>query len=188
MSWHIPLIGRLSGREYSAVALGTLFLALETLLHIVILFLPQSVINWFYERTRTLFHQFSSPPRPKSPEKVISDRVRKARDFTALCEIFGYVPEEHVILTKDGYLLTLHRLPTKKNQRKTAPGTSTGKPCVYLHHGLLMNSEVWICLTDEQRCLPFVLAEQGFDVWLGMSLIIAHLMKGHTQLRLTINR
>jgi lysosomal acid lipase/cholesteryl ester hydrolase len=36
---------------------------------------------------------------------------------------------------------------------------------VYLHHGLLMNSEVWVCLTDEQRCLPFVLVERGYDVW-----------------------
>lgn len=28
-----------------------------------------------------------------------------------------------------------------------------------------MNSEVWVCLTDEQRCLPFELLERGFDVW-----------------------
>lgn len=33
--------------------------------------------------------------------------------------------------------------------------------------GLLMNSEVWVCLTDEERCLPFALAEQGYDVWVG---------------------
>lgn len=30
-----------------------------------------------------------------------------------------------------------------------------------------MNSEVWVCLTDEQRCLPFQLVERGYDVWLG---------------------
>lgn len=30
-----------------------------------------------------------------------------------------------------------------------------------------MNSEVWVCLTDEQRCLPFELLERGFDVWVG---------------------
>lgn len=41
------------------------------------------------------------------------------------------------------------------------------KPVVYLHHGLLMNSEVWVCLTEEERCLPFVLASKGYDVWLG---------------------
>ena len=82
-------------------------------------------------------------------------------------------------------MLGLHRLPSKRGQKKRRPGTSTGKPVVYLHHGLLMNSEVWVCLTDVERCIPFVLAErgapaltflavytdapvvQGFDVWLG---------------------
>lgn len=36
--------------------------------------------------------------------------------------------------------------------------------------GLLMNSEVWVCLTDEERTLPFVLVEKGYDVW-----VIKHL-------------
>ncbi|KAM0542747.1 hypothetical protein ACHAPJ_012630 [Fusarium lateritium] len=30
-----------------------------------------------------------------------------------------------------------------------------------------MNSEVWVSLTDEQRCLPFELVERGYDVWFG---------------------
>jgi lysosomal acid lipase/cholesteryl ester hydrolase len=30
-----------------------------------------------------------------------------------------------------------------------------------------MNSDVWMCLTNEERSLPLVLVEQGFDVWLG---------------------
>lgn len=67
----------------------------------------------------------------------------------------------------------LHRLPSKKGQQKTRPGTSTGKPVVYLHHGLLMNSEVWVCLTDAERSLPFVLVEQGYD---GMFPILIHLI------------
>ncbi len=33
-----------------------------------------------------------------------------------------------------------------------------------------MNSEVWVCLTDAQRCLPFVLVDRGFDVWVGTPL------------------
>jgi len=28
-----------------------------------------------------------------------------------------------------------------------------------------MNSEVWVCLLDKEQCLPFVLAEKGYDVW-----------------------
>lgn len=41
------------------------------------------------------------------------------------------------------------------------------KKIVYMHHGLMMNSEVWVCLTERERCLPFELVERGYDVWLG---------------------
>ena len=107
------------------------------------------------------------PPIPKSHEQRLTERIRKAEDFQKLCEIFGYEHEEHVVLTKDGYLLGLHRLPAKKGEVRDHPGTSTGKPVVYLHHGLLMNSEVWVCLTNPERSLAFTLVELGFDVWLG---------------------
>lgn len=72
--------------------------------------------------------------------------------------------------TKDGYLLGLHRLPFRRGEEGTrvnaGPG-STSKKIVYLHHGLLMNSEIWLCATEENRCLPFKLVERGYDVWLG---------------------
>ncbi|EGO00894.1 hypothetical protein SERLA73DRAFT_105362 [Serpula lacrymans var. lacrymans S7.3] len=167
----VPLLGRLSVHEYIALIVGFSFLALETLLRFIIIVLPKPIIRWFYDRSRFLFHQYGqeTKPKPKSRENTISDKILKAKDFGELCELFSYTHEEHVVLTKDGYLLGLHRLPSKKGQRKSSPGTSTGKPVVYLHHGLLMNSEVWVCLTEAERSLPFVLVEQGkrFDVWLG---------------------
>ena len=33
-----------------------------------------------------------------------------------------------------------------------------------------MNSEVWVCLLEKECCLPFVLIEKGFDVWVWLSL------------------
>ncbi|KAG5636637.1 hypothetical protein H0H81_007346 [Sphagnurus paluster] len=173
MVLHIPLIGRLSVREYIALVAGFTFITFEAILHVVVFLLPTPIIRWFYKRSRSLFHTLSkTPPRPrprakKSDETRAAERILNARDFLDLCAIYDYVPEEHVVLTKDGYLLGLHRIPSKKGEHRSNPGTSTGKPVVYLHHGLLMNSEVWVCLTDEQRALPFVLAEQGYDVWLG---------------------
>jgi hypothetical protein len=73
-----------------------------------------------------------------------------------------------VVQTSDGYLLGLHRLGWKKGEEDMR--VNSGKHCirkrvVYLHHGLLMNSEVWVCLTDEERCLPFYLVGKGYDVW-----------------------
>lgn len=64
----------------------------------------------------------------------------------------------------------LHRLAYRKGEENIqvngGPG-SIRKKVVYLHHGLLMSSEVWVALTNEQRCLPFQLVEKGYDVWLG---------------------
>lgn len=164
---HIPLIGRLALREYTALFVGTLFIGIEAILTFIIAFLPKSVIQWFYNRSRSLFHLFVGPPHPKSPVQMLTERIRRASDFEALCRIFGYQFEEHVVMTKDGYLLGLHRLPARKGEQRQGTGASTGKPVVYLHHGLLMNSEVWICLTDPVRSVAFTLVELGFDVWLG---------------------
>ena len=165
----VPLIGRLSLREYTVLFLGFTFIAFESILRLVILCLPKPIILWFYKRSRFLFHVGHGGPRPNvnSPEKRAADQILNARDFLDLCSVYGYTPEEHVALTKDGYLLGLHRLPAKMGEKKANPGTSTGKPVIYLHHGLLMNSEVWVCLTDAERSLPFALVERGFDVWLG---------------------
>lgn len=98
----------------------------------------------------------------------ISNAIRNATDFVELCEVYGYVAEEHVVQTKDGYLLGLHRLAWKRDEENTKVNSgpdSVNKRVVYLHHGLMMNSDVWVCLTDAQRVLPFVLVEKGFDVW-----------------------
>jgi len=154
-------------REYAAILLGFVFVVFETLLTFIIAFLPKPVIQWFYDRSKILFHLVVGPPTPKSDEQRLADRIRRAHDFESLCGIFGYTFEEHVIMTKDGYLLGLHRLCRKQGEDRYRTGTSTGKPVVYLHHGLLMNSEIWICLTSPQRCIPFILVEMGFDVWLG---------------------
>ncbi|KAI0824247.1 triacylglycerol lipase [Trametes gibbosa] len=163
----LPFIGRLTSRDYAALVVGGLLVFFETLLTFVIALLPKSIIQWFYDRSRHLFHFIVGPPIPKSDEHHLAERIRRAEDFQKLCEIFGYEHEEHVVLTKDGYLLGLHRLPAKKGEVRHSFGTSTGKPVVYLHHGLLMNSEVWICLTDPRRSVAFTLVELGFDVWLG---------------------
>lgn len=183
----LPLLGRLYSRDYVALVLGFMALLLESLLHIIVLFLPKPVINWFYKRSRALFHHLTPRHPAKEGEKKAVDDVLNARDFEALCGVHGYAHEEHVVLTKDGYLLGLHRLCSKRGEKNPHPGHSTGKPVVYLHHGLLMNSEVWVCLTDSQRCLAFVLVEQGYDVWFGNNRC-AHYWWDSRTFRLTVRR
>ncbi|XP_029167695.1 lipase 1-like [Nylanderia fulva] len=67
----------------------------------------------------------------------------------------GYPAEAHVITTEDGYLLTLHRIPGGKNSLP-----------VLLQHGLVSSSAAWIVL-GKGKALAYLLADQGYDVWLG---------------------
>jgi lysosomal acid lipase/cholesteryl ester hydrolase len=174
MALHIPFLSRLHLREYFALLLSILLIALESLIAVITLALPTPVINVFYRITRRLFNHLSSPTsrRNRQKNKAVWSTIANAHDFTELCELYGYHTEEHIVQTGDGYLLGLHRLAYKRGEehvRVNAGPTKGGvrKKVVYMHHGLMMNSEVWVCLTDRERCLPFELVERGYDVWLG---------------------
>ncbi|KHJ32335.1 putative triacylglycerol lipase [Erysiphe necator] len=169
---HVPVFARLNLAEYFALVSSFILMGLEALIRISTLALPSSIISLFYGASRRLFNCFSSSTshRPNIRNSNISASIRKAADFVDLCALFGYYVEEHLVQTEDGYMLGIHRLAWKKGEKEHPVNhgmKGTRKNVVYLHHGLLMCSEVWVCLTDEQRCLPFRLVEQGYDVWLG---------------------
>ena len=134
----------------------------------------QPIIRFCYNRSKSLFNFLSSSKsrQARSKKKTIVTSIAQAYDFVDLCAIYGYYAEEHVVQTGDGYLLGLHRLGWKRGEegvRINAGEGSVQKKVVYLHHGLLMNSEVWVCLTEKERCLPFMLVEKGYDVWVKRS-------------------
>jgi lysosomal acid lipase/cholesteryl ester hydrolase len=168
----IPFLGRLNPLEYFALVGSFFLVGLEAFIRVFTLALPSTLLSLFYHASRSVFHKFATPAerRAEQRRKSVSNSIRDASDFVDLCRLFGYEAEEHIIQTKDGYLLGLHRLAWKKGEedRKVNCGpASAKKKVVYMHHGLLMNSEVWVCLTDAERCLPFTLVEKGYDVWLG---------------------
>ena len=49
---------------------------------------------------------------------------------------------------------------------RAPPRVPNGK-VIYLHHGLLMSSEVWVTMIEKYQNLPFILYDLGYDVWLG---------------------
>lgn len=170
----VPFLGRLFWREYLALFGSLILVAFEVVIRVITLGLPQPIIRFCYNTSRSVFNRLSSPKSKKarSRKKSISHSIATCSDFTDICALWGYYAEEHIVQTKDGYLLGVHRLSHRKGEeqsgiRVNAGTDSVSKPVVYLHHGLLMNSEVWVCLTEEERCLPFMLANQGYDVWLG---------------------
>lgn len=75
----------------------------------------------------------------------------------------GYEAETHHIITEDGYILQIHRIPRGKKQ-----SYSGQNPVFFLQHGLLCSSADWI-VNPEKSSLGFMLADVGFDVWLGNS-------------------
>ncbi|KAK4246668.1 Alpha/Beta hydrolase protein [Corynascus novoguineensis] len=168
----VPFLGRLNVIEYVALVGSFLLVGLEAFVRIFTLALPASLLDLCYRVSRRLFNRLTSPAQKRAERRrrSVSTLIRNSSDFVDLCAAFGYTAEEHVVQTKDGYLLGLHRLAWKKGEedaRVNRGPKSIKKRVVYLHHGLLMNSEVWVCLTDEQRTLPFTLVEKGFDVWFG---------------------
>lgn len=54
----------------------------------------------------------------------------------------GYDSESHIIQTEDGYILTLHRIPSDKNGRK-------GRQPIFLQHGLLSSSADFVDAGDK---------------------------------------
>lgn len=99
-------------------------------------------------------------------QAILAHKIRKAKDFEEICSIFGYIHEEHAVTTEDGYVLLLHRVTSKKNAGSPQPGVRK-KPVVFINHGLLTNSELYMTVVDSRKCLPLVLVDSGYDVWMG---------------------
>ncbi|KAL5252666.1 hypothetical protein ACHWQZ_G015442 [Mnemiopsis leidyi] len=67
----------------------------------------------------------------------------------------GYIPETHSVTTEDGYILQIFRVRPKKEK----------SPVAFLQHGLTSSSDTF--LLNLRSSFPFILHEQGYDVWLG---------------------
>ncbi|XP_018352189.1 PREDICTED: lipase 1-like [Trachymyrmex septentrionalis] len=110
---------------------------------------------------------------PKDPGIVRVRRLEEVKkktvnnvsilDFIGLIERYDYIAEEHYITTEDGYNLVIHRIsgtPLHVDQKQ--------RPVVFLKSGIFSSSDTWV-LFGPGRDLPFLLADEGYDVWLGNS-------------------
>lgn len=77
-----------------------------------------------------------------------------------IIQVYGYPYEVHKILTEDGYILTVFRIPHKKDEK---PGP---RPVFLLQHGLFGTSDQFVHLGPE-KSMGFFLVDKGFDVWIG---------------------
>ncbi|CAI2194979.1 9550_t:CDS:2, partial [Funneliformis geosporum] len=175
---------RLNFRDYLALVIGVFALLFEGLLRIITYCLPVFVLNYFKQQSQKLFSMRYQDTRTH-PAKVI----QCSNTFQEMVNYWGYTMEEHIVKTQDNYILGIHRIPTGKlhgNEESRIKSIFNGcgihlstirtsysrsskevRPVVLLYHGLMMCSEVWMCNLEEERQLPFLLADAGYDVWFG---------------------
>lgn len=94
--------------------------------------------------------------RKQLPEDVMN--------ITEVITYFNYYSvENHVVITDDGYILQIQRIPCSRYQR-----TCESRPPILLQHGLIDSAHTWVNNLPHES-LGFILADEGFDVWLGNS-------------------
>ncbi|XP_063830436.1 lipase 3-like [Ostrinia nubilalis] len=66
---------------------------------------------------------------------------------------YGYPMERHRAVTEDGYILQMFRIPSNGS-------------AVFLMHGLLGSADDYV-IAGPESSLAYILAREGYDVWLG---------------------
>ena len=72
----------------------------------------------------------------------------------------GYAVEQYTLKTKDDYILSLYHIPGKLNEAVTK------KPAVLMLHSQNWDMTQWVANSPD-RANAFILANAGFDVWMG---------------------
>jgi lysosomal acid lipase/cholesteryl ester hydrolase len=152
--------------EWPVVVLSFLAVYVEFLVSIITKMLPDNLIAFCTSVLRQLHGLFFTERRRRrlslsSRDQVeileLRNNIRAAESINEIGKLFGYAIDDHIVTTEDGYLLCLHRIKPMKE----------GAPVIYLHHGLLMCSDIWCVNIKKDRNIPFLLHDLGFDVWMG---------------------
>ena len=85
--------------------------------------------------------------------------------FKDICKENGFKFEEHSVVTVDGYILRIFRIPGLSGESTKHEGKKMKNPILF-QHGLVDSADAFIMNTVD-KAPAFVAATAGFDVWLG---------------------
>ncbi|CAG0923224.1 unnamed protein product [Notodromas monacha] len=123
--------------------------------------------------TKKTFHSDTDKPtlrkiteQKKATHNLIlwHEKEPKTKERPEMISDAGYPSEIHDVITEDGYILQMHRIPYGL-ANGSGPGQGHKTP-VYLQHGLLCSSADWV-ISGPGAGLAYILADHGYDVWMG---------------------
>ena len=82
------------------------------------------------------------------------------RTFQEICTENAFQYEEHTVVTEDGYILTVFRIPGTTHE------TPSSKPPILMQHGILDSANCWV-MNYASMSPAFMSVNAGYDVWLG---------------------
>ena len=95
---------------------------------------------------------------------AVATAIDAGKSFEELCFENGFTSEQYTVVTEDDYILSLYRIPGTFADLKEPQDTA--KPVVLFVHALDANMMEYV-LNDADKANAFVLAREGYDVWLG---------------------
>ncbi|XP_058154817.1 lysosomal acid lipase/cholesteryl ester hydrolase-like [Dasypus novemcinctus] len=117
---------------------------------------------WFFEWMVSLILATMLCHQPRG--KLTTVNPEAYMNVSEMIAYWGFPGEEHLVETEDGYILCLHHIPHGRQN----PSDRGSKPVVFLQHGFLEDSSVWVSNLANSS-LGFILADAGFDLWMGNS-------------------
>lgn len=92
------------------------------------------------------------------------------KNIEMVCQENGFALESYTLVTPDDYVLSLYRIPGTFADLKTASNSKQKndqpKPAVLMQHCQDCDMMEWIW-NDAERANAFILARNGYDVWMG---------------------